>query len=64
MTLTLGDSGVVTYTRRLDILPGDVNDDGTVNTQDMVLLHSNFVAIAGPSSIYDINGDGAVDIND
>ncbi len=31
VTITIGNGEIITYTRRLDVLPGDVNDDGAVN---------------------------------
>ena len=30
MTLTVGNAGITTLTRRLDVLPGDISDDGAV----------------------------------
>ena len=43
VTLTIGNSQVVTYIRRLDVLPGDVNDDGAVNTTDGVLILDSYL---------------------
>jgi hypothetical protein len=41
---------------------GDYHDDGVVNAQDMVLVN---VQRSQPYNILaDLNGDGAVDIND
>ena len=48
VTLTLGNAGIATYTRRLDVLPGDVNDDGAVTLQDAVLIRNMFLGFAGP----------------
>ena len=66
VTLTIGNAGVTTYTRRLDVLPGDVNDDGTVNAQDAVLARNAFLGLgtAPPVLFADINGDGVADITD
>ena len=45
--------------------PGDVNDDGVVNAQDLVLVRNDFTASARAYNVFDdINGDGVVDIND
>ena len=38
VTITIASPTIATYTRRLDVLPGDVNDDGAVNTTDGVLI--------------------------
>jgi hypothetical protein len=62
VTITIGNAGISTYTRRLDVLPGDVNDDGVVNAQDAVLVRNG---MSSPYNVFDdINGDGAVNIND
>ena len=36
VTITIGNATIATFTRRLDVLPGDFNDDGVVNAQDLV----------------------------
>jgi hypothetical protein len=65
VTVTIGNAGITTYTRRLDVLPGDANDDGVVNAQDLVAVRNDFASLGGVYNIFDdINGDGAVDIND
>ena len=66
VTITIGNDLIATYTRRLDVLPGDVNDDGVVNVQDMVLIRNQMLGLLGavPTIFGDINGDGKVDIND
>jgi hypothetical protein len=62
VTITIGSDLIATYTRRLDVLPGDINDDGVVNTQDLLLVRS---AASGPYNIFDdINGDGVIDADD
>ena len=42
MTITIGNGEIVTYTGRLDVLPGDVNDDDAVNSADGVLILRSF----------------------
>ena len=37
VTVTIANAEIATYTRRLDVLPGDANDDGYVNSTDAVL---------------------------
>ena len=67
VTVTIGSASVATFTRRLDVLPGDVNDDGAVNSQDAVIVRNQYLAF-GPVSIdllfLDVNGDGVVDATD
>jgi len=57
---------VYAFMRRLDVLPGDVNDDGVVNVQDMVAIRNQMLGLVGavPTIFGDIIGDGTVDIND
>jgi hypothetical protein len=66
VTITIGNATIATFTRRLDVLPGDFNDDGVVNSQDLVGVRNQSLRINGavPTLIGDINGDGVVDIND
>ena len=47
-------------------LLGDLNGDGVVNAQDMVLIRNAIMGYAGamPTIFDDITGDGKVDIND
>ena len=54
------------FNRRLDVLPGDFNDDGVVNSQDMVGIRNEMLGLMGamPTIFGDINGDGVVDIKD
>ena len=58
-----GMSGAgVGFSQNLKILFGDVNDDGVVNSQDLVLLNS---ASKQPYNILmDMDGDGAVTTSD
>ena len=66
VTITIGNALIASFTRRLDVLPGDVNDDGVVNSQDMVVVRNEMLGLLGavPTIFGDINGDGKVDIND
>ncbi len=65
MTVTIGNAGITTYTRRLDVLPGDVNDDGVVNGADLIAVRNDFAVFGSTYNIFDdINGDGVVDVND
>ena len=54
--------GGVDFAQTLNVLPGDVSDDGNVASNDSVLVNS---ARSLPYNVIDdINGDGVVDIND
>jgi hypothetical protein len=66
VTITVANDLIASYTRRLDVLPGDVNDDGVVNVQDIVVIRNEMLGLLGavPTNLGDINGDGKVDIND
>jgi plastocyanin len=64
VTITIGNNQIVTYTRRLDILPGDVNDDAVVNTTDGVLILNNTTPTHAYNMFDDMNGDGSVNTTD
>jgi hypothetical protein len=66
VTITIGNDLIAPFTRRLDVLPGDVNDDGVVNVQDLVAIRNQMLGLLGavPTIFGDINGDGKVDILD
>jgi Bacterial Ig domain/Dockerin type I domain len=66
VTVTIGNANIATFTRRLDVLPGDFNDDGVVNAQDATLVRNEYLSLGGamPLVTGDINGDGIVDVND
>jgi hypothetical protein len=64
LTFTIANSTMATYTRQLDVLPGDVNDDGVVNTTDGVLILRNETPAHAYNVIYDVNGDGSVNTLD
>lgn len=53
--------GTTAY-QTLNVLPGDVSDDGNVARNDMVLV--NHARSLPYDVIDDINGDGIVDVND
>ena len=54
--------GGVDFAQILNVLPGDVTDDGNVASNDAVLVNN---ARAQPYNVIDdINGDGVVNVND
>jgi hypothetical protein len=61
VTLAIGNDQIITYKGRLDVLPGDVNDDGVVNTTDGALILYNETPAHAYQAFRDLNGDGAVD---
>ena len=66
VTVTIDNATIVTFTRRLDVLPGDFNDDGVVNAQDLVGVRNEWLHVngAGYTIFGDINGDGVVNLAD
>jgi len=54
------------FAAKFAVLPGDVNGDGVVNSQDMVLVRNEIQGTGDPSMIgwADLDGNGIVDIND
>jgi hypothetical protein len=51
-------------TQTFNVLPGDFNGDGVVNSSDLVFLRNNFTASHPYYALYDLNGDGGVDLAD
>ena len=66
VTLIVDDPGVSVFYRRLDVLPGDFNDDGVVNSQDLAGIRNEWLGVGGakPTIFGDINGDGKVNVAD
>jgi hypothetical protein len=66
VTVTIGNGGVAAFTRRIDVLPGDVNDDGFVSVQDATVIRNQILGFAGATATIfgDIDGNGVVDMND
>ena len=64
VTIMTAGTGIATYTRRLDVLPGDVNDDGVVNAADASSVKSESRGRT-PTTIFDeILGSGMVQTAD
>ena len=65
VTVTIGNGQLTSYARRLDVLPGDVNDDLAVNTLDMTAVKSNYTSLTiAYVAFLDVDGNGVVDVAD
>jgi Dockerin type I domain len=66
VTITIGNAGVASFSGQLAVLPGDFNDDGVVDAQDMVDVQDEWMGMAGavPTIFGDIDGDGMVGQSD
>jgi hypothetical protein len=65
VTLTIVDPGVSVFNRRIDVLPGDVNDDGVVDNQDVSAFRAQWLYGGRQYSLFDdIDGDGQLDVKD
>jgi hypothetical protein len=66
VTITITAPDFVTYTRRLDVLPGDFDDNGLVNNNDVKGVSNELHRTGGaqPTIFGDIVGDGTVDARD
>ena len=62
VTVTVGNSSLASFSRRLDVLPGDVNDDGLVTSLDQLLVSRG---LSGAYiTFYDVDGNGSLTSND
>ena len=67
VTVTIAGTGIATYTRRLDILPGDLFDTGVVTGKDITAIHNESTGKHGdkPTIFGEITGgDGTVNASD
>ena len=65
VAISISNPLIAGFYRRIDVLPGDVNDDGVVNVQDLVAVRNQIIQAEGalPSLFGDINGDGLVNLS-
>jgi hypothetical protein len=66
LTITIVNPGISMFNRRIDVVPGDVNDDGVVSASDVVLIRNAILKTGDPLMIgwCDLDGNGAVDMTD
>jgi len=64
VTIVIAGAGLATYTRRLDVLAGDANDDGVVNKSDANSVLNQARGVTPATIFGDVLGDGTVDGKD
>lgn len=64
VTITIANAGISAWTRRIDVLAGDANDDGIVSFADFVALSTHFGQAASSSPFADFNDDGQINFAD
>jgi hypothetical protein len=65
VTIRIDSPNVTAFTRRLDVLPGDVNDDGVVTIGDAIAVRDHLQSSGGAYLGWaDVDGNGVVDLTD
>ena len=67
VTVAIGNGQLASYTRRLDVLPGDVNDDLAINSLDAAIVKNYYLVGIIPTqalTFLDTDGNGIIDVND
>ena len=62
LTVTVANSSLATFSKRLDVLPGDVNDDGLVSSLDQLLVSRQLTGAY--IAFYDVDGSGSLSADD
>jgi len=63
VTIRIGNSAITPIVRRLDVLPGDLSDDGAVGFADLVAIAQHY-GTPGGAAEGDLTNDGMVDFAD
>jgi len=58
VTIGISGSGIASFSGQLAVLPGDVNDVGVVNVQDLVAVEQQWLGVVPATIFGDITGDG------
>jgi hypothetical protein len=58
VTIGISGPGITSLSGQLAVLPGDFNDDGVVNVQDLVAVERQWLGVVTPTMFGDITGDG------
>ena len=67
VTVLISNTQLASYTRRLDVLPGDVNDDLAINSLDSAIVKNYYLVGIIPTqalSFLDTDGNGVIDVAD
>ena len=58
VTITIASPLIADYTRRIDVLPGDLTDDGIIDVRDVAASRNQIYGIIPATIFGDVDGDG------
>jgi hypothetical protein len=64
VTIVMAGAGIAPFVRRLDVLPGDVDDNGAVNKADVTGVRNASTGVAAATVFADVVGSGTVGASD
>jgi hypothetical protein len=64
VTIVIASAGIASFTRRLDVLPGDLDDNGAVNKADLKSVRNELMGVTAATVFGRVVGDQTVDGND
>jgi hypothetical protein len=64
VTIVMAGAGIAPFIRRLDVLPGDVDDNGAVNKADVKGVRNASTGVAAATVFADVVGSGTVGASD
>jgi hypothetical protein len=64
VTVSIGNLAVAAFSGQLAVLPGDVNDDGVVDGNDVNVVLNQLLGVITATMFGDIDGSGTVDESD